>query len=158
VPVAFANLTTPSRVAVSPGGEVAVLENAGTANATIRFKDRPADAFPQAHATDIEYAADDVLVVALQPDRDFLCYRVGPGKRSLLTALRARGYDGLGIVATPELAPPAVGPSGRPLIRARRIGFWTARGFRNAVAARRRYERLGRVTTYRLDSGEFKTN
>jgi len=157
VPVTFASLTAPSRIAVSPGGEVAVLENAGAVNATIRFKDRPGDTFVEAHATDIEYPADGILVVALQPDRDFRCYRVGPGKRSLITALRARGYDGLGIVATPEFAPPAIGPAGKPLPPARRIGFWTAKGFRNAVAARRRYERLGRVTTYRLDSGEFQT-
>jgi phage tail-like protein len=155
--VPFANLTAPSRIAVSPGGAITVLEGAGTADATIRFKDRPADDFVESHATDIEYAADDILVVALQPDRDFRCYRVAPGKRSLITVLRARGYDGLGIVATPESAPPAIGAAGRPLPPARRIGFWTAKGFRNAVAARRRYERRGRVTTYRLDSGEFQT-
>ncbi|HWW62861.1 MAG TPA: phage tail protein, partial [Thermoanaerobaculia bacterium] len=38
-----------------------------------------------------------------------------------------------------------------------RIGFWTKHGFRQAVAARRRYLPAGSVTTFRLDSGEFHT-
>ena len=39
----------------------------------------------------------------------------------------------------------------------RRIGYWTAKGFRTAVLARLVYDRLGRVTTFRLDSGAFQT-
>jgi phage tail-like protein len=66
-------------------------------------------------------------------------------------------------VATPEAA--AAAPGERCLCggtchcgpRARRIGYWTAHGFRSAVAARVIYESLGRVTTYRLDSGDFQT-
>lgn len=156
-PVEFGGLNAPSRIAVSPSGELAVLEKAGTSAASIRFHGRPADDFAEPYATDIEYSSEGTLVVALQPGRDFKCYRVRPGARSLLTILKARGYDGLGIVATPEYAPPATGPDGKPLADVRRIGFWTEKGFRRAVAARRKYQRVGRVTTYRLDSGESQT-
>jgi phage tail-like protein len=55
--------------------------------------------------------------------------------------LQARGYDGAGIVRTPD----------------DRIGFWTDQGFRVAVAARVRYLQEGRVATFRLDSGEYHT-
>src|SRR5207253_1547347 len=72
---------------------------------------------------------------------DFLRFQIAPGELVQLSSLRARGYDGLGIVATPE----------------RRIGYWTSKGFRTAVAARAVFERTGRVTTFRLDSGAYQT-
>lgn len=58
-----------------------------------------------------------------------------------MPALKARGYDGLGIVRTPD----------------GRIGYWTQHGFQHATAARLRYKANGAVTTFRLDSGEFHT-
>src|SRR5215471_13397927 len=55
--------------------------------------------------------------------------------------LTATAYDGHGIVLTPN----------------GRIAYWTAKGLRYAVAARLKYVDSGRVTTFRLDSGEFFT-
>jgi phage tail-like protein len=148
-----AGCTEPSRVAVSSGGRLAILEKAGTPAARVSFGDSTFPSFPQAQATDIEWESESVLVVARQPGADFMRYTVGPGELVLRSRLRARGYDGLGIVATPDLGDRRDGPSAP----ARRIGYWTANGFRMAVAARTVFERLGRVTTFRLDSGTYQT-
>ena len=142
-----AGCTQPSRIAVSPAGHIAILEQAGTTGAEVWFTDAGYKNFPVALATDLEWESDSVLVVARQPGADFLRYEVAAGEMDELPSLRARGYDGLGIVAVP----PANGLSSR------RIGYWTANGFRTAVLARLVYERLGRVTTFRLDSGAFQT-
>ncbi len=151
--------TAPSRIAASPGGTVAILEKAGMPNAHIWFlgAERGGDDFQEPLATDLEWESDEVLVVARQPGADFLRYEVGPHRRSELRPLRARGYDGLGIVAMPE-APASTGdPTRGPGLPIRRIGYWTAAGFFGAVLARLAYERVGRVTTFRLDSGQFQT-
>ena len=139
--------TAPSRVALSPGGQVAVLAAAGTATARVWFTAAGWPDFAVPCATDLEWESEDVLVIARSPGADFLRMRVGRGLADGLSPLRARGYDGAGIVALPA--------SG--IVAARRIGFWTARGPRAAVAARVVYERRGRVTTYRLDSGNWQT-
>ena len=92
------------------------------------------------HATDIEFQDDDTLVVARRRLQDFLRFHYSAGGVEQIGALKAKGYDGRGIVRTPD----------------GRIGFLTATGFRHAIGARLRYERSGRVTTFRLDAGEFQ--
>lgn len=136
-----ADVTEPARLAVAPGGRIVLLERAGSPLARIVPLDRPGLAFVEPHATDIEFEDDEVLVVARRPAADFRRYRLSPGAPSALLPLKASGYDGLGIVRTPD----------------GRIGFWTGRRFRHAVAARVVYDATGRITTFRLDSGEFQT-
>jgi phage tail-like protein len=146
--------TAPSRIAVSCCGHIAILEKAATADAHLWFIDKSLPDLAVSWATDIEWESDSVIVIARRPGADFLRFEVSAGELAQLASLRARGYDGLGIVATPELADTSPAASGCP---AHRIGYWTANGFRNAVAARLVYERVGRVTTYQLDSGSYQT-
>jgi phage tail-like protein len=147
-----AGCTEPSRVAISPAGQMAVLDKQGLADAHVFFAAPAAPAIPVPHATDIEWQSDRVIVVARRPGADFLRYEVAPGEVVELPTLRARGYDGLGIVATPASL-----NGSTTATRGRRIGYWTTAGFRDAVAARPVFDRVGRVTTYRLDSGNYQT-
>jgi phage tail-like protein len=148
--------TEPSRIAVSRAGQMAVLEKAGTAGARVFFTDAGYASLPAPWATDVEWESDGVLVIARRPGADFLRYQVQSGRPvAQLPSLRAREYDGLGIVATPDMIDLPT-TSGTRLL-GRRIGYWTPHGFRNAVPARLIYERGGRVTTFRLDSGGYQT-
>jgi phage tail-like protein len=156
--------THPERVAASPGGALALLTGSGTGTAQVWILGAaPRMTFPEPFATDIEWESDAVVVVARRPGEDFSRYQIDADAATLLHPLRARGYLGLGIIATPESAPTSPGERChcgghcRCGPRARRIGYWTGRGFRSAVAARVSYAPLGRVTSYRLDSGEFQT-
>lgn len=133
-------IAAPSRLAVAPGGEVAVLLRAGTAGARIAFLDRPADAFDVPFAADVEFDGAGALVVARGPGDDFLRFQITPGARAELPFLSASGYDGRGVARTP----------------AGTIAFFTAKGLRYAVPARLRYPKRGRVVTYRLDSGQLQ--
>lgn len=148
-----AGVVEPARLAISPGGQLFLLDQAGSPDARIISCDDPAQSFPVAFATDLEFQSGEfdacppggesfVLVVARRPGEDFLRFCVGPTSIDEMPRLRARDYDGRGIVLAPD----------------GRIGFWTARGFRHAVGARARYASSGRVTTFRLDSGEFQTH
>ncbi|MEQ1545830.1 phage tail protein [Methyloglobulus sp.] len=142
-----ADVKNPSRVAVSPEGEIFVLDNACTKTAHVVCYTRPkifevydlADDF--AFASDIEFLPGPILVIARRPNQDFLQFRIGTTTIEEMPPLKARDYDGQGIVRTPD----------------DRIGFFTSHGFRHAVAARVRYKLSGRVITYQLDSGEFRT-
>ncbi len=179
-----AGVGSPSRVAIDDTGRVIVLDRAGLADARVVALDTafptfaPADfgATPEVNsgaagkrgapaprtpghkaaalptfapsdfvagfiATDIAFDAEGVLVVAGAPGADFLRFRLDGGVPSQEPPLRAPGYDGRGIVRTPD----------------GRIAFWSARGLRHALPARLRYERRGRVTTFRLDSGAYQT-
>jgi phage tail-like protein len=149
----------PSRVAVSPNGTIALLSGAGTPAARVWFvgKDRVHDDFGEPLATDLEWESDSVLVLARQTGADFRRYQVTAGERAECGPLRARGYDGLGIVATPETLPPRPDGSCPSPFPSRRIAYWTTHGLRNAVPARLEYASTGRVTTYRLDSGDYQT-
>jgi phage tail-like protein len=130
-----------TRLAVSPGGRVAVLAGAGTEDALIVPMLRPRDALAVPRATDLEWESDEVLVVARHPGEEFRRFRLLPGAQEEMAPLVARAYDGLGIVRTPD----------------GRMGYHSARGFRTAPVARVRYVRSGRVTAFRLDSGEYQT-
>jgi phage tail-like protein len=131
-------LTDPARVALSPDGEIFVLDQARTAIARV-VSSRHSIATP--FATDLEFLPGPVLVVARLPREDFLQFRIGAASTEEMPPLKARDYDGLGIVRTPD----------------HRIGFFTSRGFRHAVPARVKYQAAGRVVTYRLDSGAFRS-
>jgi phage tail-like protein len=142
VPVPLpATITRPSRLAIAPDGGLVILEDAGKVGARVVSLDDPSLAVRVDHATDVAFDGAGNLVVARGPGADFLRFRIAAAALDALPPLKARGYDGLGIVRTPD----------------GRIGFWTARGPRNAVAARLRYTAVGRVTTFRLDSGAYQT-
>ncbi len=154
----------PSRIAAAPGGSLALLCDAATSRAEIWILDpsgKERDHFREPFATDVEWESDRVLVAARRPGADFTRVRFDQAAREIIGPLRARGYDGLGIVRTPERLPQAPGHEchcgGACGCASFRIGYWTSRAFRLAVPARLEYERLGRVTTYRLDSGAFQT-
>jgi phage tail-like protein len=148
-----AEITNPSRIAISPTRELYALERAGQADARVTKFSDAAYRFEVKFATDLDFqfddptlahvctGADSVMVIARRPLEDFVRYCVGSNAPVNLRPLTARGYDGLGIVRAPD----------------GRIGFWTAPGFRHAVAARLRYLLKGSVTTFALDSGEFQT-
>jgi phage tail-like protein len=147
-----AGISAPTRLATAGRGRLLVLDRAGTADARI-FELRIAakagsaeaalvgEAIGVPFAGDIEWAGDDVLVVARGAGDDLLRFHLAADARTEIAPLTARGYDGLGIVR---------GPDGR-------IAFWTGAGLRYAVAARVRYAAEGRVTTFRLDAGEYQT-
>ena len=106
--------------------------------------DHPGQAFTSAFATDLALLDDPggtILVLARMPGDDFLRYRVSELACDEMSPLTATNYDGRGIVRTPD----------------KRIGYWTSKGLRYAVAARLKYRDCGRVTTFRLDSGSFYT-
>jgi len=149
-----AGLDAPSRVAASPcGARVAVLDRAGTADARVWVLGGAVGAGAGAGlvaagaplatpgAGDLEFLDGEALVVARGPGDALLRFHLAKGAWTEVPPLTARGYDGMGIVRTPD----------------GRIGFWTAGGFRFAVAARVRYTREGRVTTFRLDGGAYQT-
>jgi phage tail-like protein len=79
-------------------------------------------------------------VIARSPGQSFLRWvrGDGPGGFDEAPGLRARGYDGLGVVRAPE---------------GRGIAYWSAGGPRLAVRAPVDYLRDGTVTTYALDAG-----
>ena len=145
-------ITAPTRIAVSPEGELLVLDQGGTADARVVAHKDGDEVVKVAFATDIEFQTGassaarfattcEPLVVARRPGEDFLRFCIDEQDVSEIPPLKARGYDGLGIVNTPD----------------GRIGFWTGSGFRHAVAARLHYLPAGRVTTFQLDSDEFHT-
>ncbi len=156
-----AAIVAPARLAITPNGELFVLDQAGGPNARVVPLNRPTESLAVAFATDIEFqprtavpisALDGaafvpspeqevILVVARRPKEDFLRFRLSATEVAEITPLKGRDYDGGGIVLTPD----------------QRIGFWTMRGFRHAVMARLKYAPEGRITSFRLDSGEFHT-
>ncbi|WLE98046.1 MAG: phage tail protein [Candidatus Electrothrix communis] len=135
------NLVRPSRLTVSPNGDLWLLDYAGKKTARVMPLDRPDAGFAIPDATDIAFNEQDVLVAARMPGQDFLCFRVNDNDSFALPHLLARHYNGQGIVRMPENG----------------IGFLTDQGFRPAVRARMRYLPKGQVTTFRLDSNRFQT-
>lgn len=134
----------PFRLAIAPDGTLWILAGAGTAAASVFPVDRPTQAFAVAFSTDLAFINDSagpVLVLARMPGDDFLRYTVSDQGRDEMPPLTATAYDGRGIRRTPD----------------NRILYWTAAGLRYAVPARLKYLDSGRVTTFRLDSGNFYT-
>jgi phage tail-like protein len=161
-----AGCDNPSRISTSPSGLIAILSSAGRADAEtwVLGADRKVrDRIPEPYSTDVDWESDSVIVIARQPGADFRRYRLSTTARESLGPLRARGYDGLGIVRTPDRIAEqsehecscngdcSCGGTGY------RIGYWTTNGLRLSVPARLVYERGGTVTTFRLDSGEYQT-
>jgi phage tail-like protein len=79
------------------------------------------------------------VVIAGPPGDDFRSITPG-GVSAENPPLDARNYDGRGITRTPD----------------GRIGYWTSRGFRLAVAARLAYALLGQVDVFELDGGDYR--
>jgi phage tail-like protein len=134
----------PRRIAVSPHGLVVVLFVDATGTGWVAPQSGGLLFPPIDGATDLEFVVEDtldVLVVARLPGQSFVRLRIDGAAVIGDAPLKARGYDGSGIVRTPDGD----------------IAFWTDRGLRNAVVARARFVDSGRLTTFRLDSGEYHT-
>jgi phage tail-like protein len=141
IPSIFA---APARLGFAPDGSLWVLAAAGLAGATVFPLDHPDQAFAVGYATDLVFLDDPagpILVLTRMPGDDFLRYRMSAQARDEMPPLTATAYDGRGIVRSPD----------------GRLAYWTPKGLRYAVAARLKYVDSGRVTTFRLDSGNFYT-
>lgn len=135
--------SAPARIAAQPGtGLLFLLDAAGSPAARVVPLAPASSALAVPFATDLEFMDGTTLAVARGLDQDFRAFRLrADGSWLERDPLKARDWDGRGIVRTPD----------------GQIGFWTERGFRHAVTARVVFERSGRVTSFRLDSGEFQT-
>jgi phage tail-like protein len=150
-------LADPSRLAFAEDGRCFVLDAAHDPAARVFELGRPgrwratpvpltvggaANAF--ARATDLVCVGqgdEEGLVVARRPGETFARVDIAQAPYSLSEPLTARAYDGQGIAATPD----------------GRVAFWTAKGVRHAVRARTRYRPSGRVVSFRLDGGAYRT-
>jgi phage tail-like protein len=131
----------PTRVAVGPRGQRwLLLESESSAWAVPVADDRRSAAIEVPGARDLELDGRGRLVVAGPPGEDLRTFVVRPGADAAGPSLRARGYDGRGIVRTPD----------------GRIGFWAGGGFRVAATGRRRYSASGYLDGFRLDSGSYQ--
>ncbi|MGC3992789.1 MAG: phage tail protein [Propionicimonas sp.] len=92
-------------------------------------------------ATDIAATTDGLLVVALQPGRAFRRYGQLDGTLVEDEPLAAADYDGGAV---------GIDPTGR-------VVYTTAGGSRTTQGPLARHVRQGVVTTYRLDSGAYRT-
>ena len=92
-------------------------------------------------ATDIEGSADGLLVVALQPGDPIRRYREDEGVLVEDEPLAAVDYDGGAVT---------INPAGR-------IVYTTVTGRRTTQGPQARHVRRGVLTTYRLDSGGYRT-
>uniref|UniRef100_UPI0010F947C0 phage tail protein n=1 Tax=Chitinivorax sp. B TaxID=2502235 RepID=UPI0010F947C0 len=156
LPISLAGIAAPARLSFANDGRLFVLGRAHEAAAALfelgcprRWRASPlpvplGGTNPLAFATDIVvvgHGDEERLVVARRPNEDFLQLDIGSSTYGLAEPLQARGYDGMGIVDTPD----------------GRIVYWTAKGVRHAVAARVKYLGRGRVVSFRLDSGSYQT-
>jgi phage tail-like protein len=91
-------------------------------------------------ASGIALDGDGNVVIAGPPDDDFRSFAFDAGVCSENPPLDARGYDGRGIARTPD----------------GRIGYWTDRGLRLAIAARLVYVSSGGVDVFELDAGDYQ--
>ena len=139
----------PARVAVGPHGERWLLlrDPAGADAWAVPVADeRRTAALNVAGATDIELDGQSRLVVAGPAGALLRRFTFAAEVDTEDAPLRARRFDGRGIVRTPDGG----------------IGFWMSgvptgvSGFRLAVAARRRYAPAGRVDGFRLDGGAYQ--
>jgi phage tail-like protein len=128
----------PSRVAVGPDGAVWLLLRDGPDAwaLPVRGGRHPATPVYVPGITDLVIDGDGRLVVAGPVGVALATWTVDSGTAVPGVALRARGYDGRGIVRTPD----------------GRVGFWNGTAFRVAVAERVRHAVEGVVDTFPLDS------
>jgi phage tail-like protein len=151
-----------SRIAGDSRGRAWVLLDAGTADARVMPLVAIAKLEPIAvpGASDIVFLPAELhangeferLVVARGLGHTFRQFTitVAPPNVSKAAPLAARGYDGRGIVLTPDQRVAFFGT--RELLDGRlRAGVW------HASPARARYHRRGRLVSFRLDAGEFHT-
>lgn len=130
-------LVRPSRIA-SRDGRHFVLDEAGTAAAMIWDLTSGAS-LTVPFATDLA-VRDDELVVARGPGEDFVVLTADERLRLVAAPLRARGYDGLGILVVGD-----------------EVYFFGAKGLRRAIVAPVRYDRRGRTTSFVLDAEAHQT-
>jgi phage tail-like protein len=131
----------PIRVAVSPAGELFLLYQLPSGECWVIPVKQGAPPLAVGRAGDFEFDAKGYLVVAGAPGDPFRKFERVPEGWTEGRPLQGRGYDGMGLVRTPD----------------GQIGFWTSLGLRTAHLARSQFSRIGWVTTYRLDSGEYQT-
>lgn len=135
-----ATLFQPTAIAVLQG-QVYLLDKAGTADALIIPLANPENAINVAFAHDMVFVEGNILVVARRSAEDFLRFEINQDAQSELPHLKARHYDGHGIVVTPD----------------GHVAYWSQWGLRRATLARVRYQTHGSLTSFQLDSGEFQT-
>ncbi len=133
-------LSEPSSIAVLQG-QVFLLDRAGSVDANIVPLSNPENTISVAYARDMVFVEGNVLVVARRSAEDLLRYEINDDAQSELPHLKARHYDGRGIVVTPH----------------GHVAYWSKTGFRRATLARVRYQTYGRLTSFQLDSGEYQT-
>jgi len=134
------SLLQPASIAVLQG-QVYLLDKAGTVDALIMPLANPENAINVAFANDIVFVEGNILIVARRVAEDFLRFEINRDAQSELPHLKARHYDGRGIVVTPD----------------GHVAYWSQRGLRRATLARVRYRTQGTLTSFQLDSGEFQT-
>lgn len=135
--LAIPEAVAPTRVAASPNGRLALLDGG---QSKVLLVGEPGAIDVSEHATDLEFDGEHGVVVAAWPGEDFRRHRF-QDPQPTRPWLRARGYDGRGIVRVPD----------------GRLGFFTARGLRIALQDRASYVASGSVTGFRLDSGQWQT-
>lgn len=144
-PAGIATTAVALRLACGPGDQLALLfaDPAGAdSGRVVTMRDAggtltPEDVLEVPRGSDLEFDGEGAIVVARTPGESFLRFARTDDGWLRGPSLTARGYDGHGIVRTPQ----------------GRIGYWCERGFRTATLARRRFVDAGSVTTFRLDSG-----
>jgi phage tail-like protein len=131
----------PSRVAADDEGTVLVLwsDPRSGAGVVARPDGRPVVAVDG--ASDLDLDGDGALVVARGVGRPFLVWRLVGEAWVRLEARAAPGYDGGAICRDAQGL----------------VAYTTARGVARASGSAVRYPSSGRLLTYRLDSGEFRT-
>lgn len=139
-PPAILSTGVPSDICVDQSGRLFLLYQANSLDAFIFAADQDNQVIDAPFASAIAASADFELVIARQPNADFLRYRVTKDSVSQLPHLQARHYDGRGI---------AIDPMGR-------VAYWSHQGLMNATIARVKYQNQGRVICFRLDNNEMQ--
>lgn len=133
----------PIRVAISPSGELFLLYKLESTGMCWVISVKPGPPLlAVGRAGDLEFDADGNLVVAGAKGDPFGKFERLPEGWTIDRPLEGRLYDGMGLVRTPDGL----------------IGYWTGRALATAHLARSQFSSVGRVTTYRLDSGEYQTS
>lgn len=98
--------------------------------------------FAVPHARSLLFVAPDTLVVGRRAGEDLVSVEIQRDGHSERPHLKARHYDGRGLVLTPD----------------DQVAYWSSNGtLMRATLARPRYQTSATVVSYRLDSGDFQT-